>query len=143
MERVTRIGVSIEPELLKDFDDLIAGKGYSTRSEAIRDLIRNAIVEDIWKDEKSHVVGTITLLYEHERGSVREKLMEIQHHHHSQISSSMHIHLNEEQCLEVLVVSGQAREVKSLADELCAVRGVMHGRLVTATGSIGSSDHLE
>ncbi len=141
MEKVTRIGVSLEPDLLVDFDKLIEAKGYSTRSEAIRDLIRNALVEDLWKDEDAEVVGTITLVYEHEKGGVREKLMEIQHAHHSDISSSMHIHLNIDQCPEVLVVGGRAREVKALSDELCSVRGVLHGRLAMTSGSLGSRVH--
>ena len=141
MDKVTRIGVSLEPELLKAFDGLVGKKGYSARSEAIRDLIRNALVEETWKSEESEVVGTITLLYEHERGNVRERLMEIQHLHHSQISSSMHVHLNTEQCLEVLVISGRAWDVKRLSDELCSVRGVLHGKLTMTAGSIGAHPH--
>lgn len=140
MDKVTRIGVSLEPELLREFDDLIGKKGYSARSEAIRDLIRNTLVEETWKDEGSEVVGTITLLYEHERGNVRERLMEIQHHHHSHISSSMHVHLNIEQCLEVLVTSGRAADVKRLSDELCSVRGVLHGRLTMTAGTVGKHE---
>ncbi len=140
MDKVTRIGVSLEPQLLMRFDDLIGRKGYSARSEAIRDLIRNALAEETWKQEGSEVVGTITLLYEHERGNVRERLMEIQHHHHSQISSSMHVHLNTEQCLEVLVASGKAADVKHLSDELGSVRGVLHCKLTMTAGQIGSPD---
>jgi CopG family nickel-responsive transcriptional regulator len=141
MDKVTRIGVSLEPELLKEFDVLIGRKGYSARSEAIRSLIRNALVEETWESEGSDAVGTITLLYEHKKGNVRERLMGIQHLHHSQILSSMHIHLNTEQCLEVLVVSGKAGDVKRLSDELCSVRGVLHGKLTMTTGSIGTHAH--
>lgn len=141
MDKVTRIGVSIEPELLKEFDDLIGKKGYSARSEALRDLIRNALAEETWRIDTSDVVGTVNLLYEHEKGNVRERLMEIQHLHHSQISSSMHVHLNAEQCLEVLVVSGKAGDVKRLSNELCSVRGILQGKLTMTAGSIGSHLH--
>ena len=106
MENMTRIGVSLEPELLEKFDKLIEGKGYTTRSEAIRDLIREELVKDIVKDNDANIFGTITLIYEHHKGRVKEQLMDIQHAHHSSISSSIHVHLNLEQCLEVLIVSG-------------------------------------
>ncbi|MGD0056456.1 MAG: nickel-responsive transcriptional regulator NikR [Methanomassiliicoccales archaeon] len=141
MDKVTRIGVSLEPRLLKEFDDLIAEKRYSARSEAIRDLIRDALAEETWENEESNVVGTITLLYEYEKGDVRERLIEIQHLHHSQISSSMHIHLNTEQCLEVLVVSGKAGDMKRLSDELRSVRGVLHGKLTMTAGATGTHVH--
>jgi CopG family nickel-responsive transcriptional regulator len=136
MENVTRIGVSLEPELLKDFDVLVEGRGYTTRSEAIRDLIRNALVEEKWKDLDSNVVGTITLVYEHHRGNVQEKLIEIQHDHHASISSTIHIHLNLEQCLEVLVVWGKVKDVKRLSDELTSVKGVLYGKLTMTSGSL-------
>ncbi|MDH7509320.1 MAG: nickel-responsive transcriptional regulator NikR [Methanomassiliicoccales archaeon] len=138
MDNVTRIGVSLEPELLEKFDELIREKGYTTRSEAIRDLIRNALVEEIWADENSEAFGTITLVYDHEKGGVREKLLEIQHAHHTQISSSMHIHLDAHRCLEVLVVSGKVKNIKKLADELCSVRGVLHGKLAMTAGRFGT-----
>ena len=141
MDKVTRIGVSLEPRLLKEFDDLISEKGYFTRSEAIRDLIRDALAEETWENEESNVVGTLTLLYEHEKGNVRERLMEIQHLHHSQISSSMHIHLNTKQCLEVLVVSGKAGDMKRLSDELRSVRGVLHGKLTMTARATGTHVH--
>ncbi|MEM2943649.1 MAG: nickel-responsive transcriptional regulator NikR [Methanomassiliicoccales archaeon] len=134
MDNVTRIGVSLEPELLERFDELIRAKKYPSRSEAIRDLIRNALVEEIWADENSDAFGTITLVYDHERGGVREKLLEIQHAHHSQISSSMHIHIDIHRCLEVLVVGGKVKDIKGLADELCSVRGVLHGKLTMTAG---------
>ena len=141
MENVTRIGVSLEPELLEKFDKLIEGKGYTTRSEAIRDLIREELVKDIVKDDDAKIFGTITLIYEHHKGSVKEQLMDIQHAHHTSISSSIHVHLNLEQCLEVLIVSGTVRDVKHLSDEIGSVRGVTHMEPVMISGSLEDHSH--
>jgi len=140
MDRVTRIGVSLEPELLEDFDRLVKEKAYATRSEFIRDLIRAALVEKLWADSESDVVGTITLVYDH-TGMVQDRLMELQHLHHHNISSTIHIHLSLEQCLEVLVVWGKAREVQSLADEIIAVKGVLYGKLTMTSATPHGHGH--
>lgn len=141
MDNVTRIGVSLEPELLKKFDGMIEKKGYTTRSEAIRDLIRRALNEEGWKHEGLEIIGTITLAYDHHSGGVQEKLMDIQHDHHSRISSTLHLHLDEDKCLEVLLVRGMAEDVKRLADELISVRGVLHGKLtMTSLRSLSNGE---
>jgi len=138
MDNVTRIGVSLEPELLEDFDKLIDRKGYITRSEAIRDLIRSALAKEIIKeDENAAVFGTITLFYNHNKSGVKERLMEIQHEHHQHILSSSHVHLDIEQCLEVLIVNGTVKEVKQLSDELGSVKGVIHRTLHRTPVSLG------
>jgi len=130
MDNVTRIGVSLEPELLEDFDKLIDRKGYITRSEAIRDLIRSALAKEILKEDENAVVfGTITLFYNHSKSGVKERLMEIQHEHCQRILSSIHVHLDIEQCLEVLIVNGTVKEVRQLSDELGSVKGVIHRTL--------------
>jgi len=139
MDNVTRIGVSLEPELLVRYDALIAEKGYSTRSEAIRDLIRNALVQESLKESEAHAVGTITLIYDHHKGTVRESLTEIQHRHHSVISASIHVHLDLEKCLEVLVVHGTVGGVKRLSEELAGVKGVLHTEPVVIAGEL--SEH--
>ncbi|HHT75346.1 MAG TPA: nickel-responsive transcriptional regulator NikR [Methanomassiliicoccaceae archaeon] len=135
MDKVTRIGVSLEPELLEDFDNLVKKKGYTTRSEGIRDLIRAALVEELWSDSEASVVGTITLVFDHSP-TVQDRLMELQHHHHANISSTVHIHISMEQCLEVLVVWGKAKEVQALADEIIAVKGVLYGKLTMTSASL-------
>jgi CopG family nickel-responsive transcriptional regulator len=140
MDKVARIGISLEPELLKEFDDLVTGRGYTNRSEAVRDLIRIALTEDRWEDSEAEVVGTITLVYDHGKGCVQDRLMEIQHHHHANISSTIHIHLSLEQCLEVLIVWGKVREVKHLADEIISVNGVSFGKLTMSSGSFDRFD---
>jgi CopG family nickel-responsive transcriptional regulator len=141
MDNVTRIGVSLEPELLLKFDDMINKKGYVTRSEAFRDLIREALTENVIQDEEAPVSGTITLLYNHHKGGVKEKLMEIQHCHHELISSSIHVHQDLDTCLEVLIVSGKVREIKELCDILGSVRGVKNGTPVMLSGDIVERDH--
>lgn len=127
---VERVGVSFEPELLKRFDKLIKSQGYSNRSEAIRDLIRRAIIESDIKAERGLVVGTLTIVYDHELGDVTHKLMHLQHHHHTEITFTSHIHVDKKTCLEVLVVRGRAQQIRKLADNIKAVKGVKAGELV-------------
>lgn len=133
METITRVGVSFEPELLEKFDFLIKKKGYTNRSEAIRDLVRKSIVESEVKDEKSDVIGTLTIIYDHDVGDVTNKLLHLQHHHHSEISSTTHIHIDKHLCLEVLVVKGKVKNIITLADKIKAVKGVKHGELVVTS----------
>jgi len=133
MADLTRFGISMDERLLSRFDDLIAGKGYDNRSEAIRDLIRNALVEDRWGRDDEEIVGTVTLVYDHHTRDLGDKLIERQHTHHQAIVSTLHVHLDAHHCLEVLVVKGTARKVRQLADELIGTRGVKHGKLVTTT----------
>ena len=133
MTDLARFGISIDETLLEKFDELIDGKGYKNRSEAIRDLIRNALVEDEWGNDESETVGTVTIVYDHHTRDLGDKLTEHQHSHHDSIISAMHVHLDHHHCLEVVVVRGAARDVKRLADELIGTKGVKHGKLVTST----------
>jgi CopG family nickel-responsive transcriptional regulator len=137
MSDLARFGISIDDRLLKRFDDLIADKGYVNRSEAIRDLIRNALVEDAWAREDEETVGTVTLVYNHHTRDLADKLTEQQHSHHEAIISALHVHLDAHHCLEVVVVKGKAKSVKRLADELIGTKGVKHGKLVTSTTGKG------
>ncbi len=125
-----RIGVAIDRSLLDKFDELIARRGYANRSEAFRDLIRAELVGDTASQPHGLVTGTITLLYDHHVRMVGEKLTALQHHYHRQILSTLHLHLDHDNCLEVIVVKGEAAGVRQLADKLIAERGVKHGRLV-------------
>ena len=129
MEKVIRFGVSLEPELLKKFDKLIKKKGYGSRSEAIRDLIRDETVKQILENENEPVVGTLTIVYDHDASNVTNKLLDAQHLHHKNVLSTMHLHLDEHNCLEVLVVSGKAKDVQSIADNITSIKGVKHGKL--------------
>ena len=133
---VVRFGVSIPQPLVQAFDKRIRGKGYRTRSEAIRDIIRDYLVEDEWEQGSEPVVGTITVVYGHATRELTQALTELQHHYPDEIRCTTHVHLDEHNCLEVIVVQGQGRQVEAIANRLISTRGVKHGRLVcTTTGS--------
>src|ERR1017187_2747805 len=134
MSDLSRIGVAIDSELLNKFDELINKRGYTNRSEAFRDLIRDELVEKTWESPESSVVGTVTLVYDHHVRMLNEKLTDIQHDHHHDILSTMHVHLADDNCLEVLVVKGNATNVQRLADGLISTKGVKHGYLTVTTG---------
>ena len=142
MDKVTRIGVSLDPDLLLEFDGLIERKGYGSRSEALRDLIRDALAEEEWKNPEEEVVGTITLIYDHHTGGVKEKLMELQHHMHHLISSSIHVHLDLDRCLEILLVNGKLKDLKKLSEELMSIRGVLRGKLTMASTTTTHMHHI-
>jgi len=137
VSELTRFGISMDEPLLARFDELIERKGYVNRSEAIRDLIRNALVEDQWTRSDEETVGTVTLVYDHNTRALSDKLTEHQHSHHENIVSALHVHLDHDHCLEVVVVKGRAAEVERMADELIGTKGVKHGRLVTTTTGHG------
>lgn len=131
-EEVIRTGVSIEPELLQQFDRFIAKRGYKNRSEALRDLIRESLVaEDI--EQNKPVVATLSMIYDHHRPNLSHRLTEIQHHAHSQVLAATHVHLDHDHCLEVVIMKGRSGEVKELADHMLAMRGVKHGKLFLTT----------
>lgn len=133
---VTRFGVSIPDKLVKAFDRRLQAKGYRTRSEAIRDMIRDYLVEGEWERGEEPVVGTITVVYSHGTRELTRALTDIQHGFHGSVVCSTHIHLDEHNCLEVVVVRGTARQVQAIADRLISTRGVKHGKLVcTTTGT--------
>ena len=130
---VTRFGISIEDSLLKGFDKLIKRKGYSNRSEAVRDLIRDSLVMEEWESSTAETVGTITIVYSHETRELTDTLTDLQHHYHHSIISSMLIHLDEHNCLETIVVKGRAKDIKTVADKLIGTKGVKHGKLTATT----------
>ena len=136
MSDLARIGVAIDSALLDKFDKLIEQRGYANRSEAFRDLIRDELVQKSWESPDSDVVGTVTLVYDHHVRMLNEKLTDMQHEHHRNILSTLHVHLDHDNCLEVLVVKGKARSVQKIADGLISTKGVKHGRLtITTTGA--------
>lgn len=137
MAGTTRFGISIDGRLLTKFDDLLEAKGYSNRSEAVRDLIRNALVEEEWGSGHEETVGTVSLVYDHHTRELSDKLTEHQHSHHREIISALHVHLDEHHCLEVVVLKGKAKKIKKLAEELIGTKGVKHGKLMTSTTGKG------
>ncbi len=131
---LTRFSVAIDDELLSRFDDLVARRGLGVnRSEAVRDLVRDALVEAEWEESDELTVGTVTMVFDHHASDLAEKLDALQHAHHDKIVSSMHVHLDAHNCLEVIVVRGAAGAVSGIADALLGTKGVKHGKLVMST----------
>lgn len=142
MEGVTRIGVSLEPELLKQFDDSISKKGYVSRSEAIRDLVRDSLAESEWKNDEEWMVGTIVMIYDHTMSSVGDKITDMQHDHQSMVNTSVHVHLDHDKCMEILICEGKLKDLKKFSDEITSVKGVLRGRLTMAAPSTGNLHHV-
>jgi CopG family nickel-responsive transcriptional regulator len=133
MADLTRFGVSIQTRLLDQFDRFIAQKGYVNRSEAIRDLIRNQLVALTAEHEEGEMVGTVTFVYNHHVRQLSDLLTEFQHQHYGAVIAALHVHLDEENCLEVLVIRGQSGEIRRIADKLIGTKGVKHGKLTLTT----------
>jgi CopG family nickel-responsive transcriptional regulator len=131
----SRFSISLPPKLLKELDVMTGEKGYNKRSQAIADMIREKIIEHRQRLGNADIAGTITLVYDHHKPHVQATLTDIQHDHHEIIISTIHVHLDHHNCLEVLVVRGKAGVIKKIADELISAKGVKHGKLtVTTTG---------
>jgi len=135
MSSLVRTGISLDSELLARFDQMIARKGYGSRSEAIRDLVReHSVASDVAQNRV--IVGTLTLVYDHHQPKLSERLIEAQHDYRGKVLATTHVHLDHRNCLEVIIVKGRGSEVQQLADQLLSLRGVKHGKLVmTATGT--------
>ena len=133
MGKLTRFGVSLDEELLEPFDALCAVKGYSNRSEAIRDLIRKALVAEEWQQADGQGAGTLTLVYDHHKNDLARRLTQMQHDEHDIIIATLHVHLDHHNCLEVLILKGEAARVRALADKLISCKGVKHGTYRTGS----------
>jgi CopG family nickel-responsive transcriptional regulator len=136
MGKIIRFGVSIEPELLNNFDKMIKREGYTNRSEAIRDLIRRNLIIDIVKNPEMPSIGTLTIIYDHHIGNLTNKLLELQHDHHDDILTTTHIHIDPHICLEVLVLKGKKGKIQQLSDKIKSLRGIKHGELVITKNKI-------
>ena len=134
MSGLFRFGISIDKNLLDKFDRLIREKKYTNRSEAFRDLIREELVKRAWREGKQ-VAGAITFIYAHHQRDLLSRIVDTQHHFQKLIISTQHIHLDHENCLEIVAVKGNSREVQKLADTLKSIKGVRHGTL--SMSSIG------
>ena len=136
MEKITRFGVSIEPDLLKKFDKIIKKKGYTNRSEAIRDIIRKDLITEKNKDPNLESIGTLTMIYDHHTGNLTNKLLDLQHDHTQEILSTTHIHIDHHNCLEVLVLKGKTGNIQKLADNIKSLKGIKNGELVITESQI-------
>ena len=149
MSDLQRFGVSIEGDLLESFDQLVAQRGYATRSEALRDLIRESLVQSriSGPSEKAEVLGSLTLVYDHHAKELTDQMADIQHRRHGMVISVLHVHISHDDCLEVIVLRGKAIDVRELADSLISLKGVKHGKLFITvparqiTGQHSSHDH--
>ncbi|HHF51764.1 MAG: nickel-responsive transcriptional regulator NikR [Candidatus Aminicenantes bacterium] len=137
MSKIIRFGVSLEDELLVKFDALLERIGYRNRSEAIRDLIRDRLVREAWKEGDKEIVGILSLVYNHEKSEVTERLNLIQHKNIGAIVSTTHIHLDSHNCLEVIILKGKSREIEKISDLLQSTKNVKHGGLLRTTTGEG------
>ena len=133
MSDLLRFGVSIEDSLLENFDRLVAERSYATRSEALRDLIRDALVESRLEKQQEtiEVLSSLTLVYDHHARELAEQMAEVQHRHHEMVVSVLHVHVSHDDCMEVIVLRGLQGEVRKLANALLSLKGVKHGKLFT------------
>lgn len=137
MENIERFGVSMGAELLRAFDERIREKGYANRSEAIRDIVRDYLVQGEWEDSAGEVVGAVTIVYDHETHELGDALTDLQHGSHEAVICSTHVHLDERNCLETVVLRGPSALVTQIADRLISTRGVKHGKLICTTTGKG------
>ncbi len=134
-DRVARFSISMPARLAEQLDAMVVARGLGNRSQAIADMVRNELVEHEARTGAEEIAGTITLVYDHHRPNLQARLTRVQHAHHECVISTLHVHLDPDNCLEVLVVRGSSVQVRALADTLISDKGVKHGRLtVTTTG---------
>jgi CopG family transcriptional regulator, nickel-responsive regulator len=136
MSDLVRLSLSIEQPLFERLENLVKQSGYSNRSEYVRDMIRQRLVQGEWEKDRA-VLGTITLVYNHHQRQLSEKLIHLQHHHHDAVMVTTHVHLSEELCAEVIVVRAKASEVRQLTDLLRQQKGVLHAELSMSSTGVG------
>jgi len=140
MSDLIRFGVSVENELIENFDALVAERGYATRSEALRDLMREALVQSrLEPKHDTEVLGSLTLVYDHHTTDLAKQMAERQHEHHDLVISVLHVHVTHDDCMEVIALRGKASQVRALANSLLSLKGVKHGKLFSTLPTIGSS----
>jgi CopG family nickel-responsive transcriptional regulator len=132
---LSRFSISMSSDLVRQLDEMVTAKGYGNRSQAVADMVRAQLVEHRGQMGDHEIAGTVTLVYDHHKRNIQALLTDIQHEHQGQILSTLHVHLDHNNCMEVLAVRGPASAVKQVADRLIAAKGVKHGKLtVTTTG---------
>jgi CopG family nickel-responsive transcriptional regulator len=135
--RTTRFGVSMDDRLLARLDSIVADRGYPNRSEAIRDLVRAALVEEEWSVSKEQIIGVLVIVFDHHQRELSSRLLEKEHSSTVDILATLHLHLDHDTCLEAKVIRGMPGKVRMIADELIAMKGVKFGRLIPATAGRG------
>ncbi|MFA6034568.1 MAG: nickel-responsive transcriptional regulator NikR [Myxococcota bacterium] len=134
-DAVCRFSISMPEGLVRQLDEMVEVKGFANRSQAVADMVRNRLVEHRAHDTNDEIAGTVTLVYDHHKRNLQKILTQVQHDHHELIIATLHVHLDHENCLEVLALRGPAHDVRNLSEKLIAAKGVKHGTLtVTTTG---------
>jgi CopG family transcriptional regulator, nickel-responsive regulator len=133
MNKLIRFGISMEDDLLHQFDHLIARKGYTNRSEAVRDIVRDKLVEESIETERGNVFGALVFIYDHHKRELEKSLSNLQHDYFHNIISTSHVHVDHDHCLEVVLLKGNAKILKNIAEKLLSFKGVKHGRLTLTT----------
>jgi CopG family nickel-responsive transcriptional regulator len=136
MAELERVSLAIEGELIERFDQLLTRGGHSNRSEAIRDLIRNRVVEAEWAAGRGDCVATVTIVYDHTKRELADRLLETGHEHHRMVLATMHVHLDDTHCLEVMALRGKPADLRHFADHLIGMKGVSHGKLVMSSAGV-------
>lgn len=139
MDELIRFGVSMDSELLQSYDNLIKREGYTTRSEAIRDLIRDKLVEESIELDNNYVFGALVYIYDHNKRELEKSLTNIQHEYFENIISTSHVHVDHDHCLEVILLKGKAKLLKAISDKILSFKGVKHGKLTLTTGLISGN----
>ncbi len=134
-----RIGISLEDDLLEQFDELISERGYTNRSEAVRDLIREKLVQKQWQSAASRSMGVVMMVYDHHTLDLSQRLADVQHDHFANIVSTLHVHVDHDNCLEILILKGKTRDIQKLGEALVSVRGVKYGKFIPTTTGQGLS----
>ena len=132
-QRAVRFTVSLPASLMRTLDRLRGGRRYVNRSEFVRDLLRAELVKEEWGGQRGETVGVLTLVYDHDTRALADKLTDIQHHSYRTVTAALHVHLDEHACLEVIALRGSVRQIRAIADQLLAAKGVRYGQLVPAT----------
>jgi CopG family transcriptional regulator, nickel-responsive regulator len=133
MNKITRFGVSMEDNLLKQFDKLINRKGYTNRSEAVRDLVREKLVEESVHETKGEVFGALVFIYDHHKRELEKELSNLQHEYYKNIIATTHVHVDHDHCLEVILLRGNSEAVKHIANKILSFKGVKNGKLTLTT----------
>ncbi len=136
MSKLSRTTLAIDQDLLRKFSKWMTGRGYTNRSEAVRDLIRSALVRAQWRNPRARVVATLSILYDHERRELAQHLTKLQHADHRAILCSQHVHLDEHNCLEVIILQGTSRQLRRVTGVISATRGVKAGELTLLSPEI-------
>lgn len=137
MSDIVRFSVSLESDLLEQFDRFCQEESYATRSEAIRQLLREKLTHRAWESDAQEVAGTLTLVYDHHRAQLRDRLMEVQHDHNEMVVATLHAHLTHDLCLETIVLRGPAGQLRQIAGKLTGLKGIFKGELVMASADEG------